>query len=208
MYSDGTNRRLLSCGAQMSWSPDGKRIAFAYMPSGELGDITTYIYIINVDGTNTVKLTNNLGVTDNTPSWSPDGTSIAFSSNRDYLTSKFNSEIYLMDVYGNNQTRLTNTITSAGSPQWSPDGTTIAFVADGICLINKDGTNYRQIINDEAGICVYRLPQWSPDGKQLVITWISSDGNAIKKIFIINNDGTGLKTILSDSTAVVSDWSK
>ncbi|MGD8781676.1 MAG: hypothetical protein PVH88_22255 [Ignavibacteria bacterium] len=207
MNSDGTNRQVLVCGSRTSWSPDGEKIAFSFTPRAELGDLTSYIYVINADGTNKIQLTDNFGIRDDTPSWSPDGTTIAFSSDRDYLTD-YRNEIYLMDADGKNQRRLTYTSLGAGSPQWSPNGNMIAFVENGICLINKDGTDFRRIIDDEAGIGVYRLPQWSPDSNQLAVNWISSDGNVYKKTFIINIDGSGLKQILDDSTAYVSDWSK
>ncbi len=208
MNSDGTNRQLLGCGGQMSWSPDGKKIAFSFSPQAELGDRSRYIFIICSDGTGTIQLTDSLGVRDDTPSWSPDGTTIAFSSDRDYQTGPY-SEIYLMDSDGNNQRRLTNLGLISGSPQWSPDCNSISFVANGICLINKDGTNFRRITEEfKANIGGYGSPKWSPDGNQLVITWNAANGNRYSSIFIINTDGSGLKQIFDDSTAYASDWSK
>jgi Tol biopolymer transport system component len=95
--------------------------AFATFP-GENGkisftstrDVSEEIYVMNSDGTNPTKLTNNIDV-DEFPSWSSDGTKIAFTSTRDG-----NSEIYVMNAHdGSNQTRLTNNIDVDEFPDWS-----------------------------------------------------------------------------------------
>ena len=55
-----------------SWSPDGTKIAFtSHM------DDNREIYIMNADGSNQTRLTNE-PTGDFYPSWSPDGTRIAF----------------------------------------------------------------------------------------------------------------------------------
>jgi TolB protein len=59
-----------------AWSPDGKKIAFS---SGGLGP--NQIHIMDVDGSNVVKLTHEaLGCSQ--PSWSPDGKKIVFSAGK------------------------------------------------------------------------------------------------------------------------------
>jgi WD40 repeat protein len=85
------------------------------------------IYLIDADGQNPTRLTNDSDPTFNVhPAWSPDGAKIAFMSSLDG-----NEEIYVMDPDGQNRARLTN---SPGSdddePAWSPDGGKIAFVSD------------------------------------------------------------------------------
>ncbi|MDP2778002.1 MAG: hypothetical protein Q8O48_10205, partial [Anaerolineales bacterium] len=93
-------------GGRSSWSPDGTRLAFYAGPFGDHN-----IYIINVDGTGLVQLTNggdNLG-----PSWSPDGNWIAFASFRDG-----NNEIYIIHPDGTGLTRLTNNPISEWQPRW------------------------------------------------------------------------------------------
>src|SRR5437868_5015135 len=56
-----------------AWSPDGSRIAFTVIRSGDAPSI----YVMNPDGSNRTRLTSS-GY-DYLPAWSPDGTKIAFN---------------------------------------------------------------------------------------------------------------------------------
>ena len=82
------------------------------------------IYVMNPDGKNQQRLTNN-PADEWDPSWSPGGKGIVFSSKRDR-----NSEIYVMDADGGNQRRLTINRRNDWHPSWSPDGERIAFASD------------------------------------------------------------------------------
>ncbi|MDH5682254.1 MAG: hypothetical protein OEZ36_11740, partial [Spirochaetota bacterium] len=73
------------------------KIAFHSIRDGQ-----NEIYIMNIDGTEQTRLTNN-PANDGNPSFSPDGNKIAFSSNRDV-----DWEIYIMNVDGTGQTNLSN----------------------------------------------------------------------------------------------------
>jgi Tol biopolymer transport system component len=210
MDVDGTNRRMLRYGSEMSWSPDGKRITFSHCPSCELYDRSHYIYVINADGTNFVQLTHDRGVQDDAPAWSPDGTTIAFSSNRDYPTGPLRSEIYLMNSDGSNQRRLTYADSLiVGLPSWSPDGMTIAFRASGeIGLISNEGQNFHMMTKQiKSGGDGLTTPRWSPNGRQLVLWGYTRDGSAFSFIYLINADGTGLQRISTDRTSDWPDWS-
>jgi Tol biopolymer transport system component len=93
-------------GGRSTFSPDGTKLAFYRGPFGDHN-----IYVINVDGSDLVRLTNggdNLG-----PSWSPDGNWIAFTSFRDG-----NNEIYIIHPDGTGLTRLTNSPISDWQPRW------------------------------------------------------------------------------------------
>ena len=119
---DGTGEKSLSTQGDHTpnWSSDGKKIAFSSLRDGN-----SEIYIMNADGANQIRLTNN-GFFDFRPSWSPDGKKIAFTSTR--VTDSY--DIYVMNSDGTNQTRLTVNSINDYAPSWSPDGTTIAFTSD------------------------------------------------------------------------------
>ena len=70
------------------------------------------IYVMDADGENLRRLTNNRHV-DTLPSWSPNGERIAFVSHRDG-----NPEIYVMDTDGGNLQNLTNNPHSDYGPAW------------------------------------------------------------------------------------------
>jgi TolB protein len=72
------------------------------------------IYVMNADGSNQTRLTNN-PASDGWPCFSPDGTKIAFESLRDG-----DFEIYVMNADGSNQTRITNNPAYNGHPSWGP----------------------------------------------------------------------------------------
>ncbi len=87
-------------------SPDGRKIAF--MSSGR-GATNWEIWVMNVDGSSPVRLTQN-GNNDGLPTWSPDGKSIAYLSDAEGAWS-----VWVMNADGSNQRRLFNL-------KGSPDG--------------------------------------------------------------------------------------
>jgi Tol biopolymer transport system component len=107
-----TNNPAVDGGA--SWSPDGQKIAFTRTdtPGGVWDGQSSEIYVMDADGKNQRRLTNNLAY-DGNPVWLPDGQKIAFSSMRDG-----NGEVYTMDADGKNQRNLTNDPENAGISDW------------------------------------------------------------------------------------------
>ena len=149
------------------------------------------IYVMNADGSNQTRLTNNPAGWNGCPCFSPDGTKIAFKSNRDG-----NAEFYVMNADGSDQTRLTNnlvademTLIFGSSPCFSPDGTMIAFDSerDGdyeIYVMNADGSDQTRLTNNPT---YDRYPCFSPDGTKIAFM-SSRDGDY--EIYVMNADGS------------------
>lgn len=86
-------------------SPDGSKIAF--MSNARGGANNWEIWLMNADGSNPKRLTENNN-NDGLPTWSPDGQSIAFASDRGGVWA-----IWVMNADGSNQRKL---IDMKGSP--------------------------------------------------------------------------------------------
>jgi hypothetical protein len=176
------------------WSPDGSQIVFVSNRDGNFE-----IYVMDADGTNQTRLTND-AASDDRATWSPDGSQIAFESNRDG-----NFEIYVMDADGTNQARLTNDPAADSAAAWSPDGSQIAFrsTRDGnneIYLMNADGSNQINLTIDPA---VDEAPAWgavmtaAADNATPVLVSASSPQSTGSDLFQV--EGQTLDLVFSES---------
>lgn len=172
MNVDGSNVTRLTNDPEPEyypcWSPDGSQIVYVRIDSSAEGKIgeprgpnegNCEIYVINVDGTNQVNISNN-PLTDGYPSWSPDGKRIAF--NRAFYEGEEEvCNVCIMDPDGNNFMQLTHQSTihepsGGGVPRWSPDGSRIVFQSENeqghhdIYMVNADGTNRVNLTNNSA----------------------------------------------------------
>ena len=197
MNADGTGQVPLTdtlnpiSNTQPAWSPDGTRIAFV---SNRAGSRRGEIWVMNADGTNPVRLTENIQLgsdsfgpfygIDLSPAWSPDGTKIAFSSQRN---GSANPEIYVMNADGSNQTRLTNNTFEDNDPFWVRGGGRITYSSrrnaqNGIWEINQDGSSDHQITTGF-------LADWAPDGHKLALTDFDPTSNFAFAVFLTDEDG-------------------
>lgn len=160
------------------------------------------IYVMDFDGSNIVRLTNDEG-RDLQPKWSPGGTHIAFTSCRDDCY-----EIYVMKADGSEQTRLTYTGNDREqnySPNWSPDGTRIAYthsnvyINSNIFLMYADGTGSTQLTHYYGAFA--DSPNWSPDGTKIIYSLFNSG------IYVINIDGSGQARLTSGPYNREASWS-
>jgi len=112
-----------------SFSPDGRRVAFAAVVNG-----FTDIFVVDLETEQLERLTND-HYSDLQPSWSPDGATIAFVTDR-YSTNLEtleygNYRIGLFDLVDNEITPLP--AFGKGKhidPQWAPDSRSLYFVTD------------------------------------------------------------------------------
>lgn len=175
----------------------GKNGKIAFMSTR--ADGTQGISVMDADGTNEKRLTNN--TYDFAPQWSPDGKKIAFVSQRDGT-----SEIYVMNGDGTNQTRLTNSSAIVYFPKLSPDGTKIVGIAkkyddvlDELYVTDIDGTHPIRLTTNSLH---NYSPDWSSDGKKIV--FISTRDGAQARIYVTDSDGTHQRRL----TAVNDNLSK
>jgi len=154
-----------------SWSPDGRRLAFAVFAEGD-----NQLAIFNVERGGIERRFSVKGVGQITaPAWSPDGRRVAFAGSHGGI-----GDLYLLDVQTGAATQLTNDKYAEAQPTWSPDGSTIAFATDrgpGTNFETLSHGNFRLALLDVATNQIRLLdgfengkninPQYSPDGRDL-----------------------------------------
>ena len=197
------------------------RIAFMSDRDGHvhprLGWTTFEIYVMEVDGNNQRRLTNNPNI-DTHPSWSPDGKRIAFMSDRDghfnIPGGLPNYEIYVMDADGGNPQNLTNDPNDDKFPSWSPDGKRIVFSSDRdgnrenyeIYVMDADGNNQQRITDNDF---YDTYPSWAPDGERIAFM-SRRDGHFIgefglsSEIYVMDADGKNMRRLTNNRK---NEWS-
>lgn len=163
-FATGRGKRLIvhtglpaTAAPDVTWAPDGSRIAFAGAIRGQQGIFTATLPA--GPGPVRVQLLVPLsGAFPSAPAWSPSGTQIAFAR----------SGIWVVRADGSSPTR----IAGAGSaPVWSPDGAHLAFVTrHGNAVVDSDGRNVKRLpgctCSDVYPGFAQRL-SWSPDSVEL-----------------------------------------
>ena len=191
-----------------SFSPDGKRFAYA---SVDRGQPVLRIYEMDKGRDIRVCTFEDLGEIFH-PTWSPDGGRIAFSGQIGGFT-----DLFTVDVATGRRTRLTDDPYSAIEPAWSPDGRSIAFVTD------RFTTDLERLSYGEPRLALLDVtsgevsavpaiagakhinPQWTRDGAALHFV---SDRGGISNVYRVNlADGaitqvTRLATGVSGVTAL------
>lgn len=165
---EDTNHPLPSAGERLTWSPDGRQIAFiSAAPGPETEDangdpmvITRYLYkptasegltrfndnrrlhIFVVDtATRAVRQLTDGVYYEHSIDWSPRGDEIAFVSNREPDPDRFfNYDLFVVRVADGAIRRLTATKNAEYRPVWSPDGSTLAYLGTTRDLTSSETT--------------------------------------------------------------------
>jgi dipeptidyl aminopeptidase/acylaminoacyl peptidase len=163
-----TNAPLPSTGASVTWSPDGKQIAFiSATPGPETKDasgdpivITRYMYkpdagegnshfndnrrlhifVVDVATKRVRQLTDGVAY-EHSIDWSPNGDEIVYLSDPSPNADQFfNYDIFAIKVSDGTVRRITATENAEYSPKWSPDGKMIAYSATKRGLTDRETT--------------------------------------------------------------------
>ncbi|MEA3494010.1 MAG: Ig-like domain-containing protein [Candidatus Margulisiibacteriota bacterium] len=111
---DGTNPAQITADENTakddypSFSPDGKKIAFASDQSGNFD-----VWSVNLDGSSKAQITSS-SETETMPAWAPDALKIVYARDND---------IYLRELSGGSEVN----IGSGENPAWSRDGTEVVY---------------------------------------------------------------------------------
>jgi serine/threonine protein kinase/Tol biopolymer transport system component len=205
MNADGTNITQLTNvpGADFdpSWSPDGKRIAFASMRDGGI-----QIYTLDTTSLAVTRLTNTgSSIETSQPAWSPDGTMIA------YMVKRVGTyQVWVMDDTGQKNEQVVRsgqTIWDFG-PVWSPDGKTILFSErreSGFSPPWLMSISY-PVTSDAIRLSQFQAPiedlEYSPDGLWMISEGMDAAGN--RDIYFMTITG-GSRTRLTTDEAVDFD---
>lgn len=166
-------------------SPDGKKIAFTSIRSGDLE-----LWIMDIDGANLKQITNGLGY-DGGSFFSHDSKKLVFRSSRpktekeiaDYkallnenVVAPTEMEIYTCNVDGTNLKQITNLGKANWAPFFHPSDKKIIFSSNHhstrgydfqLYMIDSNGENLEQITYESE---FNAFPMFSPDGKKLVFS--------------------------------------
>ncbi len=197
LTSDGGEvARNVAGGGRPSWSPDGKKIAYADKVNGKWD-----VFVAASDGSSPVNVSNEATGNDRNPRWSPDGSKIVFESDR---TGDW--EVFSMSPDGSGQTDLTNDPADDRVGDWSPDSRTIVFSSS-----RSGGVDlYLMAAAGGAATRLTTLPgadthaAWSPDGSLIAF---SNETDGSSDVYELAPSGSNL-TRLTDNSYVdlVQDW--
>ncbi len=163
-----TNHPLPSAGRELTWAPDGRRIAFvSATPGPESADahgdpmvITRYLYkptagegltrfndnrrthlfVADVGTRQVTQLTTGTFY-EHSIAWAPKGDDLLFVSNREAnADTTFNYDVFAVSARTRETRRLTSTKSAEYTPVWSPDGTRIAFTGTTRDLTSSETT--------------------------------------------------------------------
>lgn len=181
---------------ELSWSPDGSRIAMYYQYD---------IWTIDV-ADRTLRRWTTVTPDAHWPTWSPDGRYLVYSIVAKPASAPDSAAgLHILDTAdGTSRVLLRNASQPwvGGVARWSPDGSSIAFFTSlnaapdpsmataNLVVVPLDGSAYQQLTSLRGSA---QNPQWSPDGQQLFFDYAPASCPRDRSTWVVNADGTGLR---------------
>ena len=186
------------------YSPDGKSIA--YFEAN--GDEFPALYVMNNDGSDDRKLTENLfpgSASGMRPAWSGDGNRLYYTKIEIIRNTNLYDDIYYYDREKEKEVRVTNNV-RARDPHPSPDGSRLVFVTNRMGMTRlaaldlegrKKPAEFADVtfLTGESAL-QYESPRWSPDGARIAVAVWQPGG--YKDIWIMDSRGTKLEEVTHD----------
>ncbi len=196
--------------AEGAYSPDGKQIVFcslrAAFPNDKLTpeeqkryeqDASYFgdIYIMNADGSNVLRLTNEPGY-DGGPFFSPDGQRIVW---RHFDESGVIADVWTMKTDGSDKHRITDFKAMSWAPFYHPSGKYFIFTSNKLgfenfelFIVDAEGEHEPVRVTFTDGFD--GLPTFSPDGKKLC--WTTNRNGGQSQLFLADwNDDAALAAL-------------
>jgi dipeptidyl aminopeptidase/acylaminoacyl peptidase len=136
-----------------TWSPDGRRIAFATRAADRRWSVSS----IAIDGSNRRVL-----APGSSPAWSPDGRLIAYRGRCGRIRLMTPDGKRVLTAHAGRG--ICGEIGVAGAPVWSPDGRQIAMATRSGTYVMGRGGGHLRLVTPEDGLGVWGtgLPAWQP----------------------------------------------
>jgi Tol biopolymer transport system component len=195
MANDGTEETQLTDSPfedkYPAWSPRGDKIAFESQRdcAGHVtylnNQCTSEIYVMDANGENQTRVTNDPNFASHNPQWSPDGEQITYW--RLPATAPGPTTIWVMNSNGSDNHQISSATDPHPDflPAWSPDGQWIAFsraniqmtsqqsgnlIDANIWAMKPDGSHVTGPFNDSQFADLDVFANWSPDNQSLVFS--------------------------------------
>jgi DNA-binding winged helix-turn-helix (wHTH) protein len=144
----------------VSWSPDGRRVAYAWNRDGNFD-----IWVQSIDGGDPTRVTSSPG-DDRQPAWAPNGQRLIFRSESD------GGGLFTVDVQGGPVRRIAP---YGRRPAWMPNGREVVFLDSdsprAAFIVAADGGEApRRILETELSRTIWAASAIHPEGRISVIT--------------------------------------
>lgn len=144
-----------SAPSQLSWSPDGREIAFARVPAPMSGRLDSVSLAVVDVASGAIRALTGQPRFENNPNWSPDGKSIAYWAPRDLRGDiNYENEVHVVPASGGTGRSVTRALDRmAFNGQWLADSRTLLVAANdrtsvGVWLQSVDGPARRLELGD------------------------------------------------------------